>query len=458
MAASARTDNQREQTPPAPACKFGICRTTEQFTPLRGPAVRVGVAARAWRCRSLAILSRPFRLLQVVEIGKRLPRHAFLIPGSGTRLAPSKANSINREARNGCEDSEIWARRRIGERRNAGSCARIQPGECRRQGDISHQLVRPGGARRLLSGESERALRKGRARRHAEDGRPAGQRRATSARRRDRLHDGLRPPGPQNAGARASGHHGGDLVPVRSARNDDPRQRGKPCRSQGQDDPGRDLRPHHVVALAQGEIQIHRRTDQALYVQPAALLRRQERGAAVLSVIGAVPGQTAGRAGKILPVRARRLSALWHDHGHDARLRREESGRHRAFREGVARRLEELPERSGAGECAHQGRQSQDERGADRLRHRTAQGAQSAGGRRRADDGNRDHLAFGIEQLKALKALEGGDAQTMGIGIITQARWKATYDFMVSAGLLKPEVDWKQGFTDRFVKTLKLSM
>jgi NitT/TauT family transport system substrate-binding protein len=69
-----------------------------------------------------------------------------------------------------------------------------------------------------------------------------------------------------------------------------------------------------------------------------------------------------------------------------------------------------------------------------------------------------EQIAFAIEQLKALKALDGGDAQTMGIGIITEARWKATYDFMVSAGLLKPEVDWKLGFTDRFVKTLKLSM
>jgi NitT/TauT family transport system substrate-binding protein len=69
-----------------------------------------------------------------------------------------------------------------------------------------------------------------------------------------------------------------------------------------------------------------------------------------------------------------------------------------------------------------------------------------------------EQITFGIEQLKALKVLDSGDAQTMGIGIITQARWNATYDFMVSAGLLKPEVDWKQGFTDRFVKTLKLSM
>jgi NitT/TauT family transport system substrate-binding protein len=69
-----------------------------------------------------------------------------------------------------------------------------------------------------------------------------------------------------------------------------------------------------------------------------------------------------------------------------------------------------------------------------------------------------EQIAFAIEQLRALKVLDGGDAQTMGIGIITEARWKATYDFMVAAGLLKPEVDWKQGFTDRFVKTLKLAM
>jgi NitT/TauT family transport system substrate-binding protein len=67
-------------------------------------------------------------------------------------------------------------------------------------------------------------------------------------------------------------------------------------------------------------------------------------------------------------------------------------------------------------------------------------------------------IAFGIEQLKALKVLDGGDAATMGIGIMTDARWKATYDYMVAAGLLRPEVDWKSAFTDRFVKSLKLFM
>ena len=69
-----------------------------------------------------------------------------------------------------------------------------------------------------------------------------------------------------------------------------------------------------------------------------------------------------------------------------------------------------------------------------------------------------EQIAYGIKRMNELKVVDGGDAETMGIGVMTDARWKATYDFMVGAGLLKPEVDWKQGFTDKFVKTLKLSM
>src|SRR5262249_44596117 len=45
-----------------------------------------------------------------------------------------------------------------------------------------------------------------------------------------------------------------------------------------------------------------------------------------------------------------------------------------------------------------------------------------------------EQITFVIEQLKALKVLDGGDAQAMGIGIITEARWNATYDFRVAAG------------------------
>jgi NitT/TauT family transport system substrate-binding protein len=69
-----------------------------------------------------------------------------------------------------------------------------------------------------------------------------------------------------------------------------------------------------------------------------------------------------------------------------------------------------------------------------------------------------EQIAFGVEEMKRLKVLDGGDAATQGIGIMTEARWKATYDFAVATGLLKPEVDWRAAYTDRFVKGLKLSM
>jgi NitT/TauT family transport system substrate-binding protein len=69
-----------------------------------------------------------------------------------------------------------------------------------------------------------------------------------------------------------------------------------------------------------------------------------------------------------------------------------------------------------------------------------------------------EQIAFSVERIKAIKALEGGDAATFGIGIMTEARWKATYDFAVARGLLKPSVDWRAAFTDRFVKDLKLFM
>ena len=101
----------------------------------------------------------------------------------------------------------------------------------RRQGHVPHKLVRAGRAWRVLPGQGDRALREGRARRHAQDGRSPGQRCAAAARRRDRLHDGLRSPGPQDARTGAAGHHRRDVVPVRSARHHGPRQRREPRRS-----------------------------------------------------------------------------------------------------------------------------------------------------------------------------------------------------------------------------------
>ena len=68
-----------------------------------------------------------------------------------------------------------------------------------------------------------------------------------------------------------------------------------------------------------------------------------------------------------------------------------------------------------------------------------------------------DQIAFGIKRLKELKVLDGGDAAKHGIGVITEARWKKTFDYMVSAGLLKPDVPWKKAFTTKFVQGLKIA-
>lgn len=65
-------------------------------------------------------------------------------------------------------------------------------------------------------------------------------------------------------------------------------------------------------------------------------------------------------------------------------------------------------------------------------------------------------IAFAMKRMKELKIVDGGDAATMGIGIMTDARWKKTAEFMVEAGLLKPETDWRKAYTTRFVKDLKI--
>ena len=51
----------------------------------------------------------------------------------------------------------------------------------------------------------------------------------------------------------------------------------------------------------------------------------------------------------------------------------------------------------------------------------------------------------------------GGDAATMGIGIMTDARAKASYDFLVDAKLIDPaKVKLAETYTTSFVKDLKV--
>lgn len=63
-------------------------------------------------------------------------------------------------------------------------------------------------------------------------------------------------------------------------------------------------------------------------------------------------------------------------------------------------------------------------------------------------------LAYGVQSIKKFKFVTGGDAAVDGIGTMKDDRWKASYDYMVAAGLLKASTDWKKAFTTEFVKGL----
>lgn len=67
-------------------------------------------------------------------------------------------------------------------------------------------------------------------------------------------------------------------------------------------------------------------------------------------------------------------------------------------------------------------------------------------------------LAFALEWLKEMKAIDRGDAATLGVGIITADRYRQIYDFLVAGGLLDPKVEWQKSFDDRFVKNLKIGV
>lgn len=68
-----------------------------------------------------------------------------------------------------------------------------------------------------------------------------------------------------------------------------------------------------------------------------------------------------------------------------------------------------------------------------------------------------DKIVNGIQLLNQTGMVFGGDAATMGVGIITDARMKKTYDMMVEMKLLDPaKVDLRKTYTTQFVKDLKV--
>ncbi len=60
-------------------------------------------------------------------------------------------------------------------------------------------------------------------------------------------------------------------------------------------------------------------------------------------------------------------------------------------------------------------------------------------------------LKYGYDQIKQRGIVDSGDAKTLGIYAMTDARWKAFFDQMAAAGLYDTSLNYKSGYTLQFV-------
>lgn len=62
-----------------------------------------------------------------------------------------------------------------------------------------------------------------------------------------------------------------------------------------------------------------------------------------------------------------------------------------------------------------------------------------------------EQIAYGIEKMKEHGLVTGGDAETGGIGVMTDERWKALHDFMLKAELISADLDIHDAYTLEFL-------
>jgi NitT/TauT family transport system substrate-binding protein len=62
-----------------------------------------------------------------------------------------------------------------------------------------------------------------------------------------------------------------------------------------------------------------------------------------------------------------------------------------------------------------------------------------------------DQIAFSIAKMKEYGIVDSGDTLKLGVGAMTDERWKDFYDKMVKAGVVKGGIDYKKAYTLRFV-------
>jgi NitT/TauT family transport system substrate-binding protein len=59
---------------------------------------------------------------------------------------------------------------------------------------------------------------------------------------------------------------------------------------------------------------------------------------------------------------------------------------------------------------------------------------------------------FKLREMKARGIVDGGDAATLGVGAMTDARWKEFFDTMSAAGVYRAKLDYRSAYTLTFLK------
>jgi NitT/TauT family transport system substrate-binding protein len=60
-------------------------------------------------------------------------------------------------------------------------------------------------------------------------------------------------------------------------------------------------------------------------------------------------------------------------------------------------------------------------------------------------------VSYAIKVMRDREMIDGGDASKLGIGAITDERFKAFFDTMTAAGIYPADLDYKRGYTLQFV-------
>jgi NitT/TauT family transport system substrate-binding protein len=62
-----------------------------------------------------------------------------------------------------------------------------------------------------------------------------------------------------------------------------------------------------------------------------------------------------------------------------------------------------------------------------------------------------DLIAFGMKAMKEYGMIDSGDARTLGVGAMSDARWTRFFEFAVAAKVYEPTLDYRKAYTLQFV-------